>query len=220
MIRFTHIDKSFPTPSWDDVKILQDMSLDVDAWSFIALMGPSGTGKSTILNLIAGLEDPQQGSLLVHDTDITTLTTDEKTIFRGKKISFVFQQFHLLPQLTVAENIDLVIELNTLQRRFSTVEILEKVGLSWRGSHYPSTLSGGEQQRVAVARAFVAQTPILLADEPTGNLDQTTARWVMDLMKSLHEEVDNTIIMITHDRDIAAYADTLYKLENYTVIEG
>lgn len=219
MITFSNIDKSFPTPSWDQVQILKNMSLQVSPWDFIALMGPSGTGKSTILNLIAWLEDPSKGTLLVHNTDITTLTTDEKTMFRGKNISFVFQQFHLLPQLTVGENIDLVIELNKLKRRFSTSEILEKVWLAGREDNYPSTLSGWEQQRVAVARAFVAQTPILLADEPTGNLDQATAKGIMELMTDLHEEVDNTIIMITHDSDIATYADSLYKLQDYTVIQ-
>jgi putative ABC transport system ATP-binding protein len=219
MISFKNISKSFSTPSWDQIKILENMSLQVDQWSFVALMWPSGTWKSTLLNLIAGLERPNAGELLVDTTDTSALSDDEYTTFRGKNISFVFQQFHLLPQLTVAENIDLVVELNKLERRFTTSQILEKVGLKWRESNYPSTLSGWEQQRVAVARAFVAKTPILLADEPTGNLDQGTARQIMELMKDLHTEVNNTIIMITHDRDIADYADTLYLLQDYTVVK-
>lgn len=219
MITFKNISKSFNTPSGDEIKILQDMSLQVDEWSFVALMGPSGTGKSTLLNLIAGLERPNQWSLIVDTTDTSSLTNDQYTTFRGKTISFVFQQFHLLPQLTVAENIDLVVELNQLKRRYTTSEILEKVWLAWREDSYPSTLSGGEEQRVAVARAFVAQTPILLADEPTGNLDQNTARQIMELMKELHAEVSNTIIMITHDRNVAGYAESLYLLQDYTLIK-
>lgn len=218
MITFQNISKSFSTPSWDEIKILQDMSLQVDEWSFIALMGPSGTGKSTFLNLIAWLERPNQWSLVVNGTNTSSLTNDQYTTFRWMTTSFVFQQFHLLPQLTVAENIDLVIKLNKLERRYTTSEILEKVWLAWREASYPSTLSGWEQQRVAVARAFVAQTPILLADEPTWNLDQNTAKQIMELMKDLHAEVANTIIMITHDRDVADYADTLYLLQDYALI--
>jgi putative ABC transport system ATP-binding protein len=218
MISFSHIDKSFPTPS-GDIAILKDMYWEVKSWDFVALMWPSGAGKSTILNLIAGLESSQSWNLLVQDTDITDLTIDQKTIFRWKYISFVFQQFHLLPQLTVQENIDLVVELNDLERRFSTSEILHKVWLSGREKDYPSTLSGWEQQRVAVARAFVADTPILLADEPTGNLDQASAQGVMDLMTSLHEEVNNTIVMITHDQGIASYADRIFMLQDFGVFK-
>lgn len=219
MITFKNISKSFKTPSWDQIKILENMSLQIDEWSFVALMGPSGTWKSTLLNLVAGLEKVNKGTLMVHGTDTSWLSNDELTMFRGKNISFVFQQFHLLPQLTVAENIELVVELNRLERRYTTSEILEKVWLAWRENSYPSTLSGWEQQRVAVARAFVAKTPLLLADEPTWNLDQGTATQIMKLMTDLHEEVGNTIIMITHDRDIADYADSLYNLQEYTVVK-
>lgn len=219
MISFNTVSKSFATPSGEQIKILEDMSLQIESWSFVALMGPSWTGKSTILNLITGLERPTHGTLTINNTQTSTLSNDAYTTFRWKTISFVFQQFHLLPQLTVGENIDLVVELNTLERRYTTQEILEKVWLVWRSDSYPSTLSGWEQQRVAVARAFVAKTPILLADEPTGNLDQATAQQIMNLMKSLHQEVENTIVMITHDRDIAEYANELYFLQNYTVIK-
>ena len=216
MISFTNIYKSFETPA-GEIQILKDMSRDVPSWDFFALMWPSGAWKSTILNLIAGLESPTAWELIVDNTNITNYTLDQKTIYRWRNISFVFQQFHLLPQLTVEENIDLVIELNGLERRFTTSEILMKVGLGGREKDYPSILSGGEQQRVAVARAFVAQTPILLADEPTGNLDQLSAKAIMDLMVSLHQEVKNTIVMITHDRHIANYADHIYTLKDFDV---
>jgi len=216
MIRFTNVEKSFSTPEWD-ISILKDASIDIHAWDFIAIMWPSGSGKSTFLNLIAGLVRADSWTIHIHDTDIVGLSIDEMTRFRWATISFVFQQFHLLPQLTVEENIDLGIQLNNLERRFTTEEILDKVGLWWRGHAYPSMLSGGEQQRVAVARAFVWNTPILLADEPTGNLDQKTARVIMELMMQLHKQVSNTIVMITHDKDIAAYADTTYMFHEHAL---
>lgn len=215
MITFCWVNKLFQTPS-GDITILQDASLLVNQWDFIALMWPSWSGKTTVLNLIAWLEDFEQWEILVNTVNIKELNNDKKTIFRGKTISFVFQQFHLLPQLTVEENIDLVIQLNNLERRFETGDILEKVWLWWRGNIYPTTLSWWEQQRVALARAFVAKTPILLADEPTWNLDQKTASTIMKLMRSLHDEVWNTIIMITHDQKIAQYADATYSLQEFT----
>lgn len=168
--------------------------------------------------MIAWLEPIQDWTITVHDTDLSTLSGDETTRFRGKNISFIFQQFHLLPQLTVTENIDLVIALNDLERRFTTEEILEKVWLWGRGSSYPSVLSWWEQQRVAIARAFVAKTPILLADEPTWNLDQHTAKRIMTLMTELHKEVWNTIIMITHDSDTAHVATKQYILHDNVVV--
>lgn len=216
MISFRWVSKSFTTPE-GELTILQNTSLDVHEGDFVALMWPSWSGKTTFLNLIAGLETQQAGEIMVHDTDLSMLSVDEKTLFRGQYISFVFQQFHLLPQLTVAENIDLVIELNKLDRRFATVEILEKVGLAGREKSYPSTLSGGEQQRVALARAFVGKTPLLLADEPTGNLDQHTAQTIMQLMTWLHKEVNNTIVMITHDAHVATYADITYIFDEYNL---
>jgi putative ABC transport system ATP-binding protein len=216
MIQFKHIEKTFSTPEWD-IPILKDASVHVTSWEFMAIMWPSGSGKTTFLNLIAGLVRPDWWTIEVHQQDIVALSRDEMTMFRWKHISFVFQQFHLLPQLTAQENVDLVIQLNKLERRFSTQEILEKVGLKWRGHAYPSTLSWGEQQRVAVARAFVWNTPILLADEPTGNLDQKTAHVIMDLMTQLHKQVNNTIVMITHDKDIASYADTTYQFQDHAL---
>ena len=217
MISFQNVSKSFTTPRWQPVFIFKDLTLNIKTWSFNALMGPSWTWKSTFLNLIAGLESIDSGSLIIDETDISIMTTNQVTRRRGKTVGFVFQQFHLIPQLTVIENIDLVIELNGLTRRFATQEILEKVGLAWRANEYPTRLSGWEQQRVALARAFVAELPVLLADEPTGNLDQATASRIMELMASLHQEVNNTIIMITHDQAITRYAHHQYILQDHTI---
>lgn len=210
-INFKNISKNYDTPAWP-IHILDDVDVQINTWEFIAIMWASWTGKTTILNLISWLVTPNTGSIYIWDTDISSLTWDQMTIYRGAHMWFVFQQFNLLPDLTVAENIDLVIDINKLKRRRKTLDILDKVGLTWRQDAYPSQLSGGEQQRVAVARAFVWDTPILLADEPTGNLDQKTATQIMELMKSLHAETNNTIVMITHDLDIGNYADRIYTL--------
>lgn len=137
---------------------------------------------------------------------------DAITAFRGSRIAFIFQAYELIPNLTVEENIDLPIDINHIPRRFTTAEILERVGLTGKGARYPTELSGGEQQRVAVARAFVGQLPYLLADEPTGNLDRKNANRIMDLIDELHKEAGNTILMITHDPEVAGRADVVYEL--------
>lgn len=181
-------------------------------------MGPSGSGKSTLLNLLSGLDTPDHGSVRINNTTLNELNNDERTLRRGKHVGFIFQQFHLIPNLTVQDNIDLVIDISWLERRFSTKEILEKVWLQWYESRYPHQLSGGEQQRVAIARAFVAQLPILLADEPTGNLDHHNAMIIMDLMMSLHKTSKTTIILITHDNSVAQYAQQRYQLQEGKLI--
>ena len=216
MISFSNVNKKFTTPE-GDIHILKESSIDINKWDFIALMWPSGIWKTTFLHMIAGLAPQDTWDIIVDTTPIKEMNKQEATRRRGKHISFIFQQFHLLPQLRVKENIDLVIELNDLERRFTTQEILTKVWLEDRGNAFPDTLSGGEQQRVAIARAFVGKTPILLADEPTGNLDQLTAKRVMELMTSLHKEVRNTIVMITHDPLIARYADKTYYFEEQSL---
>lgn len=180
-------------------------------------MGASGAGKSTILSIIAGILAPDTGSVTLGKTDITRLKTDEIISFRGRHIAFIFQAFELIPNLTVEENIDLVLDISHAPRRYATPDILEKVGLTGKGNRYPYELSGGEQQRVAIARAFVADVPYLLADEPTGNLDEGNAKRIMDILDSLHRETKNTIVMITHDRDIASRADDTWKLSGGTL---
>ena len=181
-------------------------------------MGASGAGKSTILSLIAGIISPDRGSIYLEQTDITTLSRDEMIAYRGSHIAFIFQAFELIPNLTVTENIDLVLDISHAPRRYETTEILERVGLTGKGSRYPTELSGGEEQRVAIARAFVADVPYLLADEPTGNLDEKNAEKIMQLIIELHRETHNTIIMITHDRNIASHADMTYRLHGGTLV--
>lgn len=211
MIQLKNIAKSY-TSRGEVVELFTDLSWQVEGGAWVALMGASGAGKSTLLSLIAGILTPDAGHILLGDTDITTLSRDEMTVFRGKRIAFIFQAFELIPNLTVIENIDLVLDISHAPRRYSSEEILEKVGLAGKGNRYPNELSGGEQQRVAIARAFVADVPYLFADEPTGNLDEKNAERIMELIRTLHEETKNTIIMITHDRGIASHADSLYRL--------
>lgn len=211
MIQLKNIAKSY-TSRGEVVELFTDLSWQVDGGAWVALMGASGAGKSTLLSLIAGILTPDAGRILLGDTDITTLSRDEMTAFRGKRIAFIFQAFELIPNLTVTENIDLVLDISHAPRRYSSEEILEKVGLAGKGNRYPNELSGGEQQRVAIARAFVADVPYLFADEPTGNLDEKNAEKIMELIRTLHEETKNTIIMITHDKGIASHADSVYRL--------
>jgi putative ABC transport system ATP-binding protein len=232
MIQLQNIAKSY-TSRGEVVELFSDLSWQVDTGAWVALMGASGAGKSTLLSLIAGIITPDSGSIYLGDseqeqdfssltdtelarndktTDITTLSRDEMTAFRGSHIAFIFQAFELIPNLTVTENIDLVLDISHAPRRYSTHEILEKVGLSGKWNRYPNELSWWEQQRVAIARAFVADVPYLFADEPTGNLDEKNAEKIMELIRTLHEETKNTIIMITHDRGIAEHADMLYRL--------
>lgn len=200
MIQLHNIAKSY-TSRGEVVELFTDLSWQVNEGAWVALMGASGAGKSTLLSMIAGIITPDTGRIILsNNTDITTLTPDERTVFRGQNIAFIFQAFELIPNLTVSENIDLVLDISHAPRRYETDEILEKVGLAGKGKRYPNELSGGEQQRVAIARAFVSRVPYLFADEPTGNLDERNAERIMELIRALHEETGNTIIMITHDK--------------------
>ncbi len=217
MIQLKNITKSFSQSDSKNI-LYENMDFEVKSWEFIAIVWRSGSGKSTILNLISGLLSPNSGEIHVDNQEITKLSQDEMTKTRGKNMSFIFQQFHLIPNLTVSENITLPIEINKIQPAFSTQQILKKVWLSEKSESYPYELSWWEQQRVAVARAFAAQTNILLADEPTGNLDEKNAKNVMDILSLLHKETKNTIVLITHDMQVAQYADKIYTLENKQLI--
>ncbi len=218
MINIKNLWKSYKNTNNSDTIIYQDMDLQIEKWSFISILGTSGSGKTTFLNLLSGLDTFDSWSIEVNGKKLESLNDDEKTAFRGKNISFIFQQFHLIDNLTVEENIDLIIELNKIKRRYDTKKLLEIVGLWNKLTSYPYNLSWGEQQRVAVARAFVWETPILLADEPTGNLDEENSKIVMDLITKLHKETGNTIIMITHDLKIAWLADTSFFLKDHKLI--
>ena len=195
--------------------ILHPLNLLIPSGRFLAVVGPSGSGKSTLLGLVAGLDAPSTGEILIDGTDITRLGEDELAKLRGDKIGFVFQFFHLVPSLTAFENI--LVPMEIAKRRDAVArarQLLEEVGLSDRGHHYPSQLSGGEQQRVAIARALANNPPIVLADEPTGNLDSTTGRHIMELLLDVHRSRQTTLVLVTHDAELASLADSRLSLRD------
>ncbi len=200
--------------------ILKGIDLEIPRGQFAAIMGPSGSGKSTLLGLIAGLDSPTTGRVVLDGEDITRLGEDQMALLRGRKIGFVFQSYHLVPTLTAEENVLLPMELagNGHGGRRRARELLERVGLAERRDHYPVQLSGGEQQRVALARAFALHPPILLADEPTGNLDSATGQVVLDLLLQLNREQGTTMMMVTHEESVAARADRRIVLRDGLVV--
>ncbi len=210
MIELRGVSKSVPSGD-GTLTILHPLDLVVPAGRVVAITGASGSGKSTLLGLIAGLDAPSTGQILIDNVDITSVSEDALARLRGAKIGFVFQFFHLLPSLTAFENVLVPIEIAGGPRadaRQRADALLAEVGLSERRHHYPSQLSGGEQQRVAIARALANDPPILLADEPTGNLDSTTGRQIIDLLLQIHRTRNTTLLLVTHDPEIARIADT------------
>jgi len=204
----------------EPLTILHPLSLDIERGQFIAIVGPSGSGKSTLLGLIAGLDAPTSGDVLIDGVDITRLGEDALAKLRGEKIGFVFQFFHLIPSLTAFENVAVPMEIaGARDARQRAQRLLEEVGLTGRAHHYPSQLSGGEQQRVALARALANDPPILLADEPTGNLDSANGRHIMELFRDIHRSRGTTIVLVTHDADLAALADSRLILRDGRVVE-
>lgn len=203
------------------LEILKPLDLHVPAGQVLAIMGPSGSGKSTLLGLIAGLDSPTGGSVKVAGEEITSLGEDELALLRGRKVGIVFQSFNLISNLTAEENVALPLELSAEFKGDPTErarELLAAVGLSERGHHYPVQLSGGEQQRVALARAFAPRPALLLADEPTGNLDSATGEAVVELMLKLNREQGTTLVMVTHDPELGARADRTIRLRDGMVI--
>ena len=197
------------------VSILQTISFSIPRGQIVAIVGPSGSGKSTLLGLLAGLDRPTAGSICIQGTDITNLNESEMARFRRRHIGYVFQSFHLIPTLTALENVLLPLELqgqSSGQDRART--LLQSVGLEHRLSHYPIQLSGGEQQRVALARAFISHPSILLADEPTGNLDSQTGARIMELLWQLHEIQGSTLVLVTHDVSLANRAQRILTLRD------
>ena len=187
------------------VKILDGISLSIPAKQTVAIVGPSGSGKSTLLGLMAGLDRPTTGTIELDGRDITTLSESNLAHVRREKVGYIFQSFHLIPTLTAVENVAVPLELSgDSQAGMRAAELLASVGLSDRMGHYPVQLSGGEQQRVAVARAFACRPPILLADEPTGNLDSATGASVIDLLLSMHCDYGTTLVLVTHDAALAS----------------
>ncbi len=198
------------------VPVLLGIDLEIAAADFVALMGPSGSGKTTLLNLIAGIDRPDQGHLLVAGIDITQLTETELAQWRAATVGFIFQFYNLLPVLTALENVELPLLMSGLrrrQRREHAQLALEMVGLEERMHHYPGELSGGQQQRVAIARAIVSDPLLIVADEPTGDLDKASATEILDLVEQLHTEFAKTVIMVTHDPRAAERAHVIHHLD-------
>lgn len=208
------VNKSFSTPT-GRLEILKGLSLEVKDGEAIAILGPSGSGKSTFLSLMAGLDRPEAGAIVIGNVDITKLNENQITQFRGSKLGIVFQQFHLMPHLTALENVMLPLEINgkVSDANFAE-ELLVSVGLKGRMDHLPSQLSGGECQRVAIARALVVRPSLLLADEPTGNLDANTGKGVIDLLFSMLKKYKITSLVVTHSKEVAERCDASYLLKD------
>jgi putative ABC transport system ATP-binding protein len=194
--------------------ILADVSLAIARGETVAVMGASGAGKSTLLALLAGLDEPTSGTVRLADRELTTLDEDGRAAVRARHVGFVFQSFHLVPSLTAVENVMLPLELaGRSDARGAALEVLARVGLAERVGHYPRQLSGGEQQRVAIARAFVTRPDVLFADEPTGNLDAVTGERIMELLFGLNAETGTTLVLVTHDRALAARCGRIILLD-------
>lgn len=203
----------------EDLTILSDVSLDIPDGQFVALTGASGSGKSTLLGLLAGLDSPSSGSITVDGDEITTMSEDGLADLRSSKIGFVFQSFHLIPSLTAYENVLIPMEISgNRDAKTRASQLLEDVDLTNRGHHYPTELSGGEQQRVAIARAFANEPTILLADEPTGNLDSKNGQHIFELMTDLHKQNNVTLVLVTHDQELAKMAQRQIVLRDGRVI--
>ena len=204
------------------IPVLLEIQLKVMAGEFVALMGPSGSGKSTLLNLIAGIDKPNAGSIRIGGVDIATLSEGELADWRAANVGFIFQFYNLLPVLSAFENIELPLLLTGLsarQRHQRVAQMLQLVGLSDRADHYPNELSGGQQQRVAIARALVTDPTLIVADEPTGDLDRVTAEEVLGLLQQLVHELGKTIVMVTHDPKAAARAGRMVHLEKGVLVD-
>jgi putative ABC transport system ATP-binding protein len=200
--------------------ILHALDYVIPSGRFVAIVGPSGSGKSTLLGLLAGLDAPSAGSIVIDGVDITGLDEDALAALRGQKIGFVFQFFHLVPALTAIENVQVPMEIAGQRGAAARArQLMAEVGLSDRAHHYPSQLSGGEQQRVALARALANDPTIILADEPTGNLDSSTGRHIMEMLLDVHRRRGATLVLVTHDAELAALADTRLTLRDGRSVE-
>ena len=219
--RMTDIHKVYPLGD-EELHVLRDINLRIEQGEYLSILGPSGSGKSTLMNIIGCLDTPSQGSYILHGRQVDDMNEKELARLRSKEIGFVFQNSQLLPRLTAQQNVELPLiyaDVSTKERRRRAQEMLERVGLSDRMGHYPNQLSGGQQQRVAIARALVGNPSILLADEPTGALDQKTGKQVMQLFQSLNDE-GRTVIMITHDMNVAANARRTVHIIDGELTEG
>ena len=218
MIQLNNITKTVRSGT-EDLTILDDVSFAIPDGQFVSVTGASGSGKSTLLGLIAGLDAPSGGTILIDGADVTKMSEDDLATLRSEKIGFIFQSFHLIPSLTAFENVLIPMEILGLKNaRQRAAELLEAVELTNRGHHFPSELSGGEQQRIAIARAFANQPKILLADEPTGNLDSRNGEHIFDLMTKMHDENQTSLILVTHDTELADRAARQIRLKDGRVL--
>ena len=199
--------------------VLKDITFTLEPGGFLAIVGPSGSGKTTLLGLLAGLDRPSGGTVHLDGHDLGTMSEDARAQLRGAKVGFVFQSFQLIPTLTARENIEVPLELLGQDAGARADELLARVGLADRGHHYPVQLSGGEQQRVAMARAFANKPRILFADEPTGNLDRANGHTIVDLLIELNRDLGTTLVLVTHDLELAAKAKRMLRLADGVVVE-
>lgn len=214
MIQLTHVEKVYRTSSIETLA-LQDINMEIPEGAFLSVMGPSGSGKSTLLNIIGLLDDPTQGSVAFDDRPTAHMDDRELARMRNEKIGFVFQSYHLINDLSVVDNVELPLiyrHLSAAERRRLALEALEKVGLAARTKHFPSQLSGGQCQRVAIARAIVGRPQVLLADEPTGNLDSVMSDEIMDILTQLNKTEKTTIVMVTHSDQLARRSERIMRL--------
>src|SRR5437667_1977105 len=222
IVRIRHVHKFFTRGS-EQIDVLNDLDLDVPEGEFLGLMGPSGSGKTTLLNLIAGLDKPSEGEVWIGQNCISRMSEAELARWRTRNIGFIFQFYHLLPVLTAYENVELpliLLPLSAQERKQQVLTALDLVGLSDRLSHRPGQLSGGQQQRVGIARAIVTDPTLIVADEPTGDLDSKSAEEILNLMGELQKALGKTILMVTHDPRAAARAQRLVHLEKGQLVEG
>ena len=220
MIKLNDVKKIYPMGKFE-VRALDGISLSIKDGELISIMGPSGSGKSTLMHIIGCLDKPTEGEYLLNGKDVTTLDDDELSRIRNKNMGFVFQTFNLIPRESCLYNVELPLVyagLGAKERKKRTVEVLSEVGLGDRIRHRPSELSGGERQRVAIARALVNQPSVILADEPTGNLDTKTGREIMNLFRAFHQK-GKTVIIVTHEKEIAEFADRIVRIRDGLIVE-
>ena len=219
MLELKNVSKKFIEGETTHV-VLDNLNLTIPEGEIVILFGKSGSGKSTLLNIISGIDLPDEGSVSIDNTDITKLSENDRTLQRRSKIGFIFQFFNLIPTLTVKENLQLPLELNEIEDHQNKIKnVLREVGLDDRANTYPDKLSGGERQRIAIARALIHNPDIILADEPTGNLDHETGLQIVDLLDRVVKKKNKTMIMVTHSKDVIGLADRALSLKNGKVVE-
>ena len=214
MIKLEHVEKYY-----GEHKVLKGIDLEVRKGEFISVMGSSGSGKSTLLNIIGGMDRPENGRVIVDGEDISVYPDEKLTLYRRTTIGFIFQFFNLLPNITVFENVSMPLLLNDIEDEERVTSFIKRIGLHGKENNYPYQLSGGEQQRVAIARALIHDPEIVLADEPTGSLDSETGTMIMDLIRQFTEETKKTVVLVTHESYIAAYAKKTVRIKDGMLLE-